>query len=314
MILITGGMGFIGMHTANCFLEAGEDVLLMQHSARREPEFLRRQNGRRVAIEQADIIDADAVLDLVRRYEVSGIVHLVAPPVRGLAPEEEYRINTFGLLNVLEAARECGVRRVTFGSSGSVYLGIPQGPYSEDLPLPVPSRNATEAYKKALEILALHYADRTGLEVVTARLGHIFGPLYYSMVNLPSRLCHAAVKGVEPDFSGPAGVPFAGDEGDFCYVKDCARGLQLLQMAPRVQHRIYNIGGGRAITNGDIVNAVKKAAPGVQIKLREGRSPQARTNPVMDLSRIKEDAGYQPQYDIERAIADYITWLRSNPQ
>jgi UDP-glucose 4-epimerase len=313
MILITGGMGFIGMHTAGYILDAGEDVLLMQHKARREPEHLRDRKGR-VVVGQADVADGDAVLDLVKRHDVTGIVHLVAPPVRGLAPEEEYRTNVFGLLSVLEAARLAGVRRVTFGSSGSVYLGIPQGPYTEAQPLPVPSRNATEAYKKALEILALHYADRTGVEVVTARLGHIYGPLYYSMMNLPSRLCHAAVKGGEPDFSGPAGVPFAGDEGDFCYVKDCARGIQLLQMAPNVNHRVYNIGGGKAITNGDVANAVMKAVPGMTITLRPGRGPQARTNPVMDLSRMREDTGYEPQYDIDRAIQDYVDWLRKNPQ
>jgi UDP-glucose 4-epimerase len=314
VILITGGMGFIGLHTAKRFLEAGEDVVLMQHQARREPDFLKRPGGPSAIIERADITSSYDVLELVRRHGVTGIVHLVAPPVRGVSPAEDYRINTQGLLNVLEAARVSGVGRLIVGSSGSVYLGLPQGPYDEDLPLPIESRNPVEAYKKALETMALHYASRTGLSVATARLGHIYGPMYYSLVNLPSRLCHAAKAERAPDYGdAPGGVPFAGDEGDFCYVKDCAKGLQLLAMAPQLRHHVYNVGGGVAITNGDVAGAVTAAVPGFAAGLRPGRSPQARSNPVMALDRIKQDAGYVPDYSIGTAIADYIGWLRQNP-
>jgi UDP-glucose 4-epimerase len=315
VILITGGMGFIGLHTAKRVLEAGESVVLMQHQARREPEFLKNEGGSgRAVIDRADITSSYDVLDLVRRHRVTTIVHLVAPPVRGISAAEDFRINTQGLLNVLEAARLSDVKRVALGSSGSVYLGVPKGPYSETLPLPIESRNPVEAYKKALETMALHYASRTGLEVATLRLGHIYGPLYYSLVNLPSRLCHAAVAGREPDYSSaPGGVPFASDEGDFCYVRDCAKGIQLVAMAPALHHRVYNVGGGVAITNADVAGAVAKVVPGFQSNLREGKSPQARSNPVMELQHIHEDTGYEPDFGIDSAIADYIDWLRSNP-
>jgi len=314
VILITGGMGFIGLHTAKRFLEAGQSVLLMQHQARREPDFLKREGGPAAIIARADVTSSYDVLDLVRRHGVTGIVHLVAPPVRGISPAEDYRINTQGLLNVLEAARVSDVERVIVGSSGSVYLGLARGPYDENQPLPIESRTPVEAYKKALETMALHYASRTGMSVATARLGHIYGPMYYSLVNLPSRLCHAAVANRQPDYSdAPGGVPFAGDEGDFCYVRDCAKGIQLLQMAPVLNHHVYNIGGGVAITNGDVAAAVEKAVPGFQSNLQQGRGAQARSNPAMTLERIRQDAGYEPDYTIETAIADYIAWLRQNP-
>lgn len=314
MILITGGMGFIGLHTAKRLLEAGEDVVLMQHQARREPDFLKGEGGARAVIERADITSSYDVLDIVRRRQVTGIVHLVAPPVRGISPAEDFRINTQGLLNVLEAARVSDVRRVCLGSSGSVYLGIPAGPYPETMPLPTDSRTPVEAYKKALEIMALHYASRTGLQVAAMRLGHIYGPLYYSLVNLPSRLCHAAVQGRAPDYSdAPGGVPFAGDEGDFCYVRDCGKGIQLIAMAPELHHTVYNIGGGGAITNGDVAGAVAKAVPGFDAHLKPGRSAAARSNPVMEVDRIRQDTGYEPDYSIDSAIADYIDWLRHSP-
>jgi UDP-glucose 4-epimerase len=314
VILITGGMGFIGLHTAKRVLEAGEDVVIMQHQARREPDFLKTEGGPRAVIDRADITSTFDVIELVRKHRVSCIIHLVAPPVRGLTPAEDYRVNTQGLINVLEAARINEVKRVALGSSGSVYLGITKGPYPETTPLPTESRNPVEAYKKALETMALHYASRTGLQVATMRLGHIYGPMYYSLVNLPSRLCHAAVAGREPDYSdAPGGVPYEEDEGDFCYVRDCAKGIQLIAMAPELRHTIYNVGGGVAITNGDLARAVAKAVPGFEAHLRPGRGPTGRSNPVMGLDHIQEDTGYRPDYTIDSAIADYIDWLRHNP-
>src|SRR5437879_9734694 len=114
------------------------------------------------------------------------------------------------------------------------------------------ANNATEAYKKSFEVLGLFYASQTGMDVVSARISGIFGPLYHSMANLPSRLTHAAVKGEEPNFGGGprgGGVPFEDDAGDLCYVKDCGKGLQLLQMADKLQHRIYNVASGVATSN-----------------------------------------------------------------
>ena len=315
MILITGGMGFIGLHVAKRFLDAGESVVLTQHRAQREPDFVREESGKRAFVEQVDILSGEEVLGAMQNHKVDAVVHLVAPPIRGMSAADEYRLNTLGLLNVLEAARTENVRRVAMISSSFVYLGVPEGPYSEAMPLPFESRNSTEAYKKAMEIMALYHASRIGLNAVVIRPGHIYGPLYYSMFNLPGRLCHAAVHSNQPDFSDmPAGIPFAGDEGDFCYVKDCAKGIQLVTMAPELHFGTYNVGGGRAITNGDIAAAVKKTVPGAQFELREGRSPQARKNPVMDISRARQDAGYEPDYTIDTAIADYVAWLRDHPQ
>ena len=108
-------------------------------------------------------------------------------------------------------------------------------------------------------------------------------------------------------------MPFAGDEGDFCYVKDCALGLFLLQTAKEVKHPFYNIGGGEPRTNGDLVAAAKAVAPSLQCDLREGKSPNAKPSPWMDISWAKEDVGYVPEYNLERGVAEYIDWLHENP-
>jgi UDP-glucose 4-epimerase len=315
MILITGGMGFIGLHTARRFLDAGEEVVLTQFHARREPDFIKDEIGKRVSVETLDVTNADAVLDVVRRHKVTSIVHLAVPGLGALTPAQEFGTNTTGLINVLEAAREEMLGRVSLASSLAVYSNVAQGPWTESMPLPIESSNPTEAYKKTFEILGLFYASQTGLDVVALRIGGIYGPLYHSMANLPSRLTHAAIKGVEPDLAGARrGVPMAGDQSDMCYVKDCAQGIQRVHMAASLPHRIYNIGSGRATRNSELADAVNKAVPGSKISLQEGSTGRTSPNSYCDLTQICADVGYEPEYDVYRGVADYAQWLRSNPQ
>jgi nucleoside-diphosphate-sugar epimerase len=139
--------------------------------------------------------------------------------------------------------------------------------------------------------------------------------MYYSMANLPSRLCHAAVKGALPDY-GPAGVPYAADSGDFTSVRDVAEITAIVHQADKLQHRVYNMGNGRAVQMQELAEAVMAAAPEARIELQPGENP--RGNPpdnYLSLDRVKEEFGFTPRYPIvERGIADYIAWLRTHPQ
>jgi len=315
MILITGGLGFIGLHTAKQFLDAGEQVVLTQYRVRREPDFIKAEIGKRTVIETLDVTSGHDVIDLVRRHKVTGIVHLAVPGLGALSAAEDYRVNVMGFLHILEAARLFDVRRVCWASSIAVYASLPGGPFHEAALLPVHSGNATETFKKALEILGLHYASRTNLEVVALRIGSPFGPLYHSLAAPTSRICHAAAKGIPADFTGARrGAPCEEDDTGALYVKDCGAAIQLLQMADKLSHRIYNIGSDAPMTYRGFVDAVKSVVPDAQVSLQPGRSPHHRPNAYMDMSRVKEEVGYQPQYDVKRAVAEYIDWLRSHPE
>jgi UDP-glucose 4-epimerase len=315
MILITGGLGFIGLHTARRFLDAGEQVVLTQYKVRREPDFLKGEIGKRAFIETLDVTAAHDVIDVARRHKVTGIVHLAVPALGALSAAEDCRVNTMGFLNILEAARLCHVRRVSWGSSVAVYASLPEGPFREDALLPVHSGNATETFKKALEILGMHYASRTNLEVIALRIGSPFGPLYHTLAAPTSRICHAAAKGVPTDFTGARrGAPYDQDDTGAFYVKDCAAAIQQVQMAEKLSHRIYNVGSDSPMTYADFVKAVKSVVPNAQVNLQPGRSPRHRANAYMDISRIKEELGYRPEYDLDRAVKEYIDWLRSHSE
>jgi nucleoside-diphosphate-sugar epimerase len=222
--LITGGMGFIGLHTARAFLDAGEDVVITYFQTWREPSFIKDEYHKRVQIEKVDVTDRDGLMTLGKKHKIDRIAHLAVPGLGALGPVDDLRTNITGLTHVLEAALAWGSKRLTLASSVAVYAGLSEGPFMEDALLPIPSGNPTETFKKAWEILALHFASRTGLEIISMRIGGIWGPLYHSMANLPSRLTHAAVKGTDPDLASTrGGVPFAEDGGDMCYVKTAPR-------------------------------------------------------------------------------------------
>jgi len=318
MVLITGGMGFIGLHTARKFLDAGENVVITRFRTWREPSFLEGEFGKRVIVEPLDTASPADCLSLIRNHKVESIVHLAMPGLAALSPAEDFHVNMLGLINILEAGRVAGVKRVSIGSSVTVYGGMEQGPYKEDQPVHVESGSATGAFKKAFEILGLHYADRTKMDVLALRIGVIWGPLYHSMFNLPSRMVHGVLKGGTVDLSGAAGVPGGPsceeDETDLCYVKDCARAIQIVHTARNLNHRVYNIGSGKATSNAQLRDAVLTAVPGARILLKPGKSPGHRSNAYLDLSRISADTGYQPEFTTETGVSDYVAWLKAgNP-
>jgi UDP-glucose 4-epimerase len=315
VILLIGGMGFIGQNTAIRLLEVGEKIVLTQHRAHRLPEPLAGEVGARLSVAQMDVRNPLEVFDIVRRYRVDSIINLMAPPARSTSTQGDYHLYTAGLENVLQAAQTFGLRRVSLGSSIGVYNGLPAGPFREDLTLPVESSTQVSAFKKAMEIHALFWAAQAKLDVALLRIASIYGPRYYSMFNPVSRMCHAAVAGGEPDFSDrPGGVLFDGDQADWTFVGDAARGIQMVHTAATLRHRVYNIGSGRATSHGQIFAAVRQAVPGARCAaLAPGRSPRAPENPATELSRIAE-LGYAPEHTVETGIAAYIDWLRKNPQ
>ena len=316
MILIIGGMGFIGLNTALRLLEVGESVVITQHSAHRIPEVLEAELNERVFVDRMDITKGYEVMDVANRHKVDSIISFAAPPARGISPQEDYRIYTEGLQNILETARVLGLRRVSLASSTSVYGSLPEGPFREEMPLPIASKTQVEAFKKGMEIHAFHYAGRAGIDVVALRIGSIYGPYYYSMFNPMSRMCHASLKGDEPDFSDrPGGGVNEDDEGDWTYVADLARGIQLVHSAASLPHDTYNIGSGVATSTKRIFEAVQKAIPGATCAaLKPGRSPGMPQSPAMDLGRIKQDVGYTAEHDIDSGIAAYVEHLRRHPQ
>jgi len=318
MILITGGLGFIGSHTTQALLEVGEQCVLVQRRAAGVPDAWTDEAGRRVFVEQADVSELTALLEVGSRHKITGIVHLAGSmpwPPGAYEPIDGSRRGLGSLLNVLQAACDWGVARVGVASTIGVYGGVAgDPPYREDLPLPMTSGHVIPAFKKIGELLTDYLGGATGVEIVNYRIGAIWGPLGRpaSPFFAAPQLVHAAVRGTPPDFSTLRSPAHADDGTDLCYVKDCGRALALLQMSERLGYRTYNVANGRAVSNGEVAAAIRKVVPEARIELPGGRDPAGSAqNTYLDITRIREDVGYQPAYDTERAVADYIGWLRA---
>lgn len=205
MILITGGLGFIGTHVARALLDLGESCVVTRHRSMRRAEFL--ADEARLFVEPLDIGDPDSFARLGRRHPISGVVHLAGAGV-GAGALDALSLNTLGLVNVLRAAEAWGVSRVGVASTIGVYGGVTDNPLREDAPLPMAAGHTIPASKKIAEILGLCAAGDSGLDVVNLRIAAIWGPLGRSASPFfaTPRLVHAAVKGEDPGFPPrPAG-------------------------------------------------------------------------------------------------------------
>ena len=318
MIVVTGGLGFIGSHTTRALLDLGESCLLVQRRAGTLPGATAEEADKWLVVAQVDLRDRDAFLALGRQHHITGIVHLAGSvpwPPDAQEPVAGARDALESLLTVIQAAMNWGVPRVTVASTIGVYGGIDaHNPLREDLPLSMSSGHVIPAFKKVGELLANHLADATGIEIVNMRISAIWGPLGRptSVFTPVPQLVHAAARGTPPDLSNLHTPPRAKDGGDLCYVKDCGRAIALLQTARTLRHRTYNVAAGRLTTNRELLDAITAIVPDARVDLPADRSPQGPARDIyLDITRIREDTGYQPEYDTGRAVADYLEWLRT---
>jgi UDP-glucose 4-epimerase len=310
MILVTGGAGFIGSHTVRALAEAGEECVLLQ---RRNPQVPPHLADLPVHIVQADVADLDALLAAGKQYPITGIVHLAVAlpwPVTEGDPIDASGRAVEAFLNIVRAAQAWGVRRVVTASTIGVYGLAGVGALTEDMPISLQHIHPIPTFKKITELLAAHLSAVTDVEIVNARISGTWGPgghLPDPFFAAPS-LAYAAARRSEPDLSGLLAPPHAEDALDLLYVKDTGRALALLQLAGALSHSTYNVASGHATSNTDVIAAIRAGEPDFGYQLP---SAGARPQSWLDITRLRQDTGFEPRYDTATAAADYIAWFRA---
>lgn len=322
MILVFGGNGFVGQHVAQRLLDHGEQVVVTAHSRGAVPSLLTQAvaDGRAL-VAPVDITDSFGVMALVARHRPDVVIDLSGYHPKALSPARDVAFRTSALVNILESARLNGVGRVLLMSSMDVYWGLPtsQAPFRETDPvtlLETDDHFIVQSWaKKALEVIGNLYRRQHGMDVVFVRASGIYGPLYRTWLNVPSRLVRAAVLGNDGRNLDDGGETAFADGGyDQLYVKDAARAIAMVALAPNLTHAAYNVGSGRLPLYDEFAAAVRDVVPGCEIDLPA--RPQSQPVGAMDgrwmaIDRIKRELGFAPEYDVQKAMADYAAWLKS---
>ena len=314
MIMITGGLGFLGANLARILCESGEAVLLTRNRNAEVPTLLAPFVNKSLTIISLDVTSLEKVSEAISEFSVTSIVHAAVRSEKGdTSLYQAMDVNITGTINVLEAAHRAGIRRVIFISSEAVYQGMAEtGPLKEEERLFITSDRFIPGTKKAGEILCLMYAKQYGMEVISARATRMYGPLYQGVRNLAGQMVENAAKGI-PVLLGnhdPA------EAHDVIYAKDAARAITLLLKARTLRHRIYNVGVGRLVSLSEFAEAIKKLLPKAEIHLGDGPGPLISTktpmdiNACVDISRLREETDFTPEYDPYRGVEHYIEWAR----
>ncbi len=315
MILITGGLGFLGCNLAKLLCDGGERVLLTSNRNTNVPPLIAPFLGRSLSVTPLDITSLDSVSRLIQACGVTSIVHAAVRSEKGDTPlYQALDVNVTGTINVLEAARRAGIRRVLFISSEAVYQGMAQTtPFKEEEKLFITSDRFVPGTKKAGEILCLMYCEQYGMEAVSLRVTRVYGPLYKGIRNLPGHMVEKAAKALPIELGNYDPT----EAHDFIYSKDAARALMLLLKARTLRHRIYNLGYGELTSVGEFAAVIKEALPQTVIHLGDGPGPLTSTRTPMDIhacvdiSRLREETGFTPEYNPLRGVEHYIEWDRT---
>lgn len=307
LCLVTGGAGFIGSHLVEALTAAGKRVRVFDDlSTGLKSNLDHVKPGPDLVV--GDLADAAAVARAVEG--VSVVYHLGA--LASVARSVENPVATHvacatGTLNVLDAARKLGVRRVVYAASSSAYGGAsdPAG-QREDLPLQPLSPYA--AAKLAGELYCQAFAHTYGMETVRVRFFNIFGPRqradspYSGVIAL---FIAAMSAGKTPTVHGD-GL----QSRDFTYVGNAVQALMKAAEAPGVSGNVYNVGTGANITVLDLVAALNKLL-GTDLKPVHAptRTGDVRFSRAV-IDRTRAELGYDPQVTFEDGLERTLRWYR----
>ncbi len=317
MRLLIIGAGLVGSQVAWLEVERGEQPIVMDVNPQMDAleDIL---HPRSVKILRGDVLNPLDIVRVIHDEKITHIIHTAANPMLTPGAQQNpyfaIQLNIMGTVNVFEAARSLDVERVVYSSSAVLYHYLTGGEDSG-------ARGKEEAWprtdtfyassKLATENLGLNYAKWCDLDTVAVRYCAAFGPwkgkggggpttgLFRGMVERPLR-------GEE--------VVLPARRSEFVYSKDAALGTMLACHATNLKNRVFNIGMGEVWDMEDIGSMLQGVIPGARIQVEEQTPASGSTQPKMvepmDLSRSREQLGYEPQFPMAKALADYVAWFK----
>ena len=310
--LVTGGAGFIGSHVCEGLLAEGHAVWAFDDlNSFYEPQFKRRNLRGLQALARpfefihGDLTDRAAVDELVRSVKFDQIIHLAARA--GVRPSLEepalyQRVNVEGTVNLLEAARLSGVKKIIAASSSSVYGVNSKVPFAESDPIFNPI-SPYAASKLACEALGHVYHHVYGMDVVMLRFFTVYGPR-----QRPDLAIHKFARLME---AGKP-LPVFGDgttARDYTYIGDILDGV-LACTRREFGYQVYNLGESQTVPLNRLIELLELALGKAALINRQPPQPGDVPLTCADISKAREQLGYNPRVKIEQGIPLFVNWLK----
>jgi nucleoside-diphosphate-sugar epimerase len=309
-ILITGGAGFIGSQVARRLAARGDEVVAFDIARPPRPEATLAEY-RNIEFVQGEITEWPQVVALVQRRKPDAVVHCAAivGVTNSLAsPIGTFRVNVDGSLNLFEAMRLNGVRRLVNLSSEETYGVFEQDKIDETHPnRPLAPYGIS---KFAVERLACDYVTAHGMEIVHVRTCWVYGP-GLPRPRVPKIFVDAAVAG------RPLHLPGGGDfRVDHVYIDDCVDGIIKALDQPAHRYDVYHVATGEAPSLAEIAAIVRELVPGADISIGPGPyrfvdGTEAVRKGALDITRARTELGYAPRFPIRKGLAAYIEAART---
>ncbi len=306
--LVTGGAGFIGSHVVRALLDAGATVRVLDNYSTGYPENL---PIRKPGLERGEGDLRNAVACRQACDGIETVFHLaayVSAPGSVRDPITADSINIGGTMNLLNAARDCGVRRVVFSSSAAVYGDTTTLPVKETAsPQPLSPYGLAKLWG---EHMGRMWQDLHNVEFVALRYFNVYGPhqnpesQYAAVV---PRFITTLLNGAQPTIYGDGS-----QTRDFIFVDDIARANLLAAVAPDAAGKVINVAGGRAISVLDLLGSIASALN----KLAHPQFCPARPGDILhsyaDARLAKKALGFRAAVSLDKGIAKTVAWYRSH--
>lgn len=290
--LLIGGNGLVGTRLISRLIELGEQVISFSGHEPLNPI-------RNVLYIQGDVTEYGTINQILHDNRVDRIIHNAAvshPKLYMDNPYKVYRINVLGTLTSLEVARNFGIKRYVYMSSGAVYGNVNLETVTEDVPLH--SESPYGATKVACEELVRNY----GLESVSLRVGFVYGPGRKFECPIQMILDDCIHKGKVEWKQGMDQIM------DYIYVDDCVDAIATIALAKSLPHSEYNVGGGENVPYSRVVKKVKELYPDVPITIGKGTLGYDNLG-AMSMERVLSDFSWKPKITIEEGIERYNEWM-----
>jgi len=289
--LVTGGAGFIGSHIVEQLIGLGHEVVVVDNEYSDNEKFHWRDDTYNVNIDITDKALKNAFTN------VDYVFHLAAEARIGPAienPVNAVNINTIGTCNVLQCARDAGVKKVMYSSTSSGY-GLNPSPNDETQP--DDCLNPYSVSKVAGEKICKMYTDLYGLKTVIFRYFNVFGE------RAPKKGQYAPVIGIflRQRAAGEK-LTIVGDgeqRRDFVYVKDVANANIMAALSnadDEAYGQVYNVGSGKNYSVNDIASFISDDTINIPPRVGEARDSLA------NIDKIYKTFAWKPQTDVEEWI------------